>query len=105
MAIARSGTLCLLMVCGMPGVMAAQGWTSLFDGVSLKGWKETQFTKHGTVQVKDGTIVLGTGYLTGITWTGDFPKSDYEIRFEAARLEGSDFFAALTFPVKDSFCT
>jgi hypothetical protein len=50
-------------------------------------------------------IVVGRGHLTGITWTGGFPQSDYEIRFEAARLEGSDFFAAITFPVKDSFCT
>ena len=34
-----------------------------------------------------------------------FPKSNYEVRFEAQRIEGGDFFASLTFPVKDSFCT
>ena len=43
--------------------------------------------------------------MTGVTWTGSFPKSNYEVRFEAARLKGSDFFATLTFPVQDSFCT
>lgn len=77
----------------------------MFDGTSLKGWKETDFFGRGTVQVKDGMVVIGKGYLTGITWAGEFPKAGYEIRFEAARLDGSDFFAGLTFPVRDSFCT
>jgi hypothetical protein len=40
-----------------------------------------------------------------VTWTGPFPQSDYEVRFEGARLEGGDFFASLTFPVGESFCT
>lgn len=80
-------------------------WIPLFDGQTLGGWKETPFTRHGTVAVKDGAIQLGKGYLTGVTWTGDFPKSDYEIRFEAARVDGADFFAGVTFPVGDSFCT
>ena len=85
---------------------AASGeWTPLFDGQSLKGWKETPFRGRGEVRVKDGTILIGKGHLTGITWTGEFPKSGYEIRFEAARLEGNDFFAGITFPVKDSFCS
>ena len=43
--------------------------------------------------------------MTGITWTGSFPRSNYEVRLEAVRLEGSDFFASMTFPVQDSFCT
>ncbi|MBI3209457.1 MAG: DUF1080 domain-containing protein [Candidatus Solibacter usitatus] len=88
----------------LPGQTAAE-WIPLFDGASLKGWKETPFRGRGKVSVQDGTISIGKGYLTGITWTGEFPKFDYEIRFEAVRLEGSDFFAGITFPVKDSFCS
>lgn len=80
-------------------------WTPLFDGKTLEGWKETDFSDHGTVRVDGGSIILGRGYLTGITWKGDFPKSGYEIRFEAVRMEGSDFFAGITFPVGDSHCT
>ena len=80
-------------------------WIPLTDGQSLKGWKETPFSRHGEVHVKDGVIVIGDGHLTGITWTGEFPRSGYEIRFEAARLEGNDFFAGITFPVNDSFCS
>lgn len=80
-------------------------WRRMFDGQSLKGWKETPFTARGKVRVENGTLVLGTGYMTGVTWTEWFPKSNYEVRLEAARLEGSDFFAGITFPVKDSYCT
>lgn len=77
----------------------------MFDGKTLNGWKETPFTKHGKVTVENGTIILGRGYMTGINWAGEFPTSNYAVRLEAARLDGSDFFAGITFPVFDSFCT
>jgi hypothetical protein len=80
-------------------------WQSMFDGVSLRGWRETAFTRPGKVSVEKGTIVLGTGAMTGITWTNPFPRSNYEVRLEAVRLEGSDFFAGITFPVKNSYCS
>jgi hypothetical protein len=111
MAITRRSALAAAVACGASGILARQSstapgeWIPLFDGTSLRGWKETPFSGRGEVHGKDGVIVLGAGHLTGITWTGDFPKSDYEIRFEAVRLEGSDFFAGITFPVKDSFCS
>lgn len=93
---------------GVPSSIDAQSpppaaWKPLFDGTSLRGWRETPFSGHGTVRVADGTIVLGKGVLTGITWTDPFPKSNYEIRLEAARVNGDDFFAGITFPVHDSF--
>jgi Domain of Unknown Function (DUF1080) len=81
-------------------------WQSVFDGKSLQGWRETPFTGQGAVHVENGTIVLGAGKpMTGVTRTGPFPRSNYEVRFEAARLEGGDFFASVTFPVRDSYCT
>src|SRR5215470_940537 len=58
-------------------------WKSMFDGKSLAGWKETPFTAHGKVSIEDGAIVLGSGFLTGVTWTDAFPKSNYEVRLEA----------------------
>jgi hypothetical protein len=87
-------------------LLAASPWRSLFDGASLGGWKETGFARHGKVSVENSTIVLGAGApMTGITWTKDFPKIGYEIRFEAQRQNGGDFFASLTFPVGESHCT
>lgn len=77
-------------------------WKPLFDGTSLQGWRETPFSGRGKVRVADGTIILGKGLLTGITCTDSFPTSNYEVRLEAARVEGYDFFAGITFPVHDS---
>ena len=85
---------------------ASGEWQSLFDGKSLQNWRETPFTGRGQLRLENESIILGAGKpLTGVTWTGAFPHANYEVRFEAARHEGNDFFASLTFPVLDSFCT
>lgn len=87
-------------------VIAQTAWKPLFDGKSKEGWRDAPFTGNGEVRVENGTILLGAGKpLTGINFVDAFPKSNYEVRFEAARLAGNDFFASLTFPVGDSFCT
>jgi hypothetical protein len=86
-----------------PKIPPVGEWQSMFDGKTLKGWKETDFTRHGKIEIKDGAIILGAGYMTGVTWTEWFPKYNYEVRMEAARLEGNDFFAGITFPVYNSF--
>jgi 3-keto-disaccharide hydrolase len=78
---------------------------SLFDGRTLRGWKQSDFTGSGKVRVDNGSIVLGSGYMTGITWTNTPPRKDYEISLEAMRIEGSDFFCGLTFPFGDSACS
>ncbi len=78
----------------------------LFDGHSLGQWKVTDFGGQGDVYVKDGAIYLEMGsYATGITWTGPVIRMNYEITLEAMRVEGNDFFCALTFPVADKPCT
>jgi 3-keto-disaccharide hydrolase len=82
-------------------------WQPLFDGKTLKNWEPTKFANAGAVTVEDGQLILGTGGpLTGITWTGgELPTTNYEIALQAMRVEGSDFFAGVTFPVADSFCS
>ncbi len=81
----------------------------LFDGKSLDGWKKADFFRPGEVKVEDGSIIMSMsvgGSMTGITSTRrDLPKSNYELTYEAMRLSGRDFFAAATFPVRDSFVT
>ena len=80
----------------------------LFDGKSLAGWAITDFGGHGDVKVENGQIFLGMGAaLTGINWSNAtlLPKSDYEISLDAMKIDGSDFFCGLTFPVSDSYCT
>lgn len=81
-------------------------WQSLFDGKTLKGWKSTEFGGEGDVEVKDGTILLPIGSeMTGITRTGDVPKMNYELSLDAMRVDGSDFFCGLTFPVGPDPCS
>ena len=87
------------------GAQTAGEWAPLFNGRDLDGWKEAPFDGRGKITTKDGEIRLGKGRMTGIAWTRDFPKTGYEIRFEAARLNGKDFFAGITFPVNDTHCS
>ncbi len=78
----------------------------LFDGKTLNGWKTTEFGGHGEVAVKDALLMIHLGaMLTGVSWTNEIPKTDYEVELEAMKVEGSDFFCGLTFPVGDSFCS
>ncbi|MDR0869792.1 MAG: DUF1080 domain-containing protein [Planctomycetaceae bacterium] len=81
-------------------------WKPLFDGKTLKDWTVPQYGGDGEVSVKDGCIVIGQGaMITGIKYEKLFPQLDYELRYEAQRTQGTDFFAAATFPYKDSYCT
>jgi hypothetical protein len=86
---------------------APDKWRKLFDGKTLQNWAATEFGGEGEVLVKEGQLVLEAGQpMTGATWKGgDLPKSNYEVRLEARKLEGSDFFLALTFPVQESHCS
>lgn len=82
---------------------AEEGWKPLFDGKSLTNWKSTRFGGDGEIHIEKGELILEQGSpLTGLTWTKEFPKQDFEISLEAKRMEGSDFFVGLTFPVRES---
>lgn len=105
--------LCGTFALGLGPATAVRGQESpptprvLFDGKTLDGWKKTDFSRAGQVRVADGAIVLEKGdSMTGVTTTlGDLPKVDYELTYEAQRRKGGDFFAAATFPVRDSHIT
>ena len=78
----------------------------MFDGQTLAGWRETAFAGHGEVHCQSGAIVLGMGSpFTGINWTNEFPKMNYEVALDAMRVMGSDFFCGLTVPVGTNFCS
>jgi hypothetical protein len=97
--------LLLLLLSGPPPAGAADA-IPLFDGRTLAGWRVTDFAGHGEVAARDGVLVLGDGYLTGVTWTNALPATNrYEISLEARRVSGSDFFCGLTFPVAGTNAT
>jgi hypothetical protein len=115
-SLAARGALGLMMLAlGCLGIVAGgqetktpePGWEPLFDGKTLTNWRPTKFVGEGPVKVENGQIILEAGSdLTGITWSGrELPTTNYELSLQAMRVQGRDFFAGVTFPVADSFCS
>lgn len=81
-------------------------WTSMFDGKKPDGWKDSNIGAVEPPTVTDGRLELPMADgISSITWQKEFPKSNYEIRLQAMRIEGNDFFCGLTFPVQKSHCS
>lgn len=81
-------------------------WTPLFDGKTLDGWEVPKLEGDKKAEIEDGCMILGRdGLATGVKYVKPFPKSNYEIEYEAKRVKGYDFFGAITFPVKESHCS
>lgn len=69
-------------------------------------WEPCNFGGDGEVAIEKGTIKLGFGDpLTGVRLKPDFPQDDFELKLEARRTTGYDFFCGLTFPVGDGNCS
>src|SRR5262249_54000304 len=104
---ARLAALALALLSLSAGPPLRPGWTPLFDGHSLAGWKPVAYAAGGKVHVRDGALTLERGNrLTGaVTTRRDFPKADYEVTLQARRVAGGDFFCTTTFPVGDDFCS
>lgn len=79
---------------------------SLLTESELGDWDTVDFGGGGESSVASHTLEIGIGEdLTGVFWDGaDLPVKDYELRMEARRTEGIDFFCGTVFPVNDSHC-
>ena len=92
----------ILAVCNAAGAQT-------LDKAKLDRFFDRLDEKHNAmgslVIVKDGQIIMEMGVMTGVTWTNPVVRMNYEISLEAMRVEGSDFFCALTFPVGDDPCS
>lgn len=79
---------------------------SILNQHTLQKWVKTNFSGNGPVNISDSVIIIAAGNgLTGVTWTGEFPKKNYEISLQAMRVQGDDFFCGLTFPVRGTYCS
>ena len=87
--------------------IGADETTPLFNGKDLSGWKVVDYIGGGAVNVQeDGAISCAVGKpLSGIAYTNPIPTMSYELKLEAMRVEGSDFFIGLTIPIEDNFCS
>ena len=96
----------VLLAGSAAGAEPAKG-VALFDGKTLQGWKEVDFGGHGPIKIKEGGILeIGMGAsLTGLVYTNEPVRMNYEITLEGRRTMGSDFFCGLTFPVGTNSCS
>ncbi|MCX7818912.1 MAG: DUF1080 domain-containing protein [Kiritimatiellae bacterium] len=113
----------IALIAGATAVHAGSdpyAWRSMFNGRDLTGWTNTGYVRPGPIVAYPDrpppqlptnapagpAIFLGAGEdLTGITWTGELPRVNYEVRLEAMRVSGGDFFCGLTFPVGTNHAT
>lgn len=105
---ARCSWAALAILCLASGLTQAAEpeWQPLFNGRDLGRWKPTSFGGEGEVRVEAGVIRIAVGSdMSGITWGGEFPRTNFEVSLEARRDEGFDFFCGLTFPVGDGVCS
>ena len=97
----------LLTACSTTSLDDAERcWTPLFDGQTLAGWEAIDYGIQGKCEVVDGALHVHMGEsVSGVRYTGDLgeimpPEQEgYELRLEAMRVDGFDFFCGLTFPV------
>ena len=91
---------------GAASVALTGGWTSLFDGKTLSGWKHVPFGGGTEAEVENGLLQVEAGEeLSGVQCTKPVPRMGYEVSLEAMRRTGLDFFCALTFPVAEKHLT
>ncbi len=82
------------------------GWDWLFDAAPKHGGAASKYIGQGKVTIENGVLRLGVGDdMTGLNWPDydkeKLPRQNYEISFDARRVEGTDFFTGLTFPYGD----
>ena len=80
---------------------------TLFNGTDLSGWEITDFAGGGAITVKNGEIHFAQGELiTGIHLAHEkVPRTNNELEAEAMKIDGDDFFCAITFPVGETYAT
>lgn len=90
-----------------PAQTHSKGTENAFQ--QLDSWQVPKiflFQDHGRVSQEKSEFVLRRGDpATGIRFSRAVLRNNYQITYEAKRVEGSDFFCGLTFPVGREHCT
>lgn len=69
-------------------------------------WKSCEFGGEGDVAISKDLISIERGDpLTAVRWDGDIMRDNYELKLDARRTEGFDFFCGLTFPIAKEHVT
>lgn len=104
--LAMSGLLVGCMESEVPEVQEVRAgdeveWISLVPTEGNGEWAVVEFGGEGEAEWAQGTMMITRGVdLTGMRWDGDLPVAPYEIRLEARKTLGDDFFCGLSVPVR-----
>ncbi|MEZ6086453.1 MAG: hypothetical protein R3C05_00145 [Pirellulaceae bacterium] len=75
----------------------------------LRGWliaDRFDFADRGDISLDDGVLKIGRGKpASGLSFHGPLPDKFYKLTWEARRVDGSDFFCGMTFPIRGSHAT
>ena len=79
--------------CGRKAVVAEKPWIGMKD----------HWEAMSGGQVDAGELLrIGWGEgLTAVKWTGEIPQAPFKLELDAKRVDGTDFFCAITFPVRE----
>ena len=92
-----------------PAPPAPEATGAIFDGTSLNGWLPIEGARRArrpVARIEDECLVLAPGQpFTGVCWTPKHPRIDYELAFEAMRVQGRDQFAGIILPVGKARCS
>lgn len=93
--------------CQAPGPDANAEWIDLSPHLMPEAWQATSFGGEGEIEFLADAVELGFGSpLTGLHWAGDLPLGPaYQLEVEASRIDGTDFFCGLNFPIGESAAT
>lgn len=89
-----------LMLCGMTlvGCRRSEIVTET-PWVEMKG--KWEGVSGGAVEEEGEILRIGWGEaMTAAKWTGEVPQAPFELELEARRVDGTDFFCAVTFPAR-----
>ncbi len=99
-----AGLLPVLLLAGCGHDPPPRSW-SLLGTAFHPQWQSAGIEGSAGFKLKEDEITLDAGApMTGVRFSGwqssHLPLSDYALEFDAMRVRGSDFFAAVTFPVR-----
>lgn len=92
-------------------------WVEMFDGKTLTGWIALELGGSGPTEIEEDFKVEGMtnavtvirinrgDMLSGMAWTNGPVRMNYELEWEAMRVDGNDFFASMSFPIRDKYVT
>ena len=89
-----------LLLCGMTlvGCRRSEIVTET-PWVEMKG--KWEGVSGGAVEEEGEILRIGWGEaMTAAKWTGEVPQAPFELELEARRVDGTDFFCAVTFPAR-----